>query len=87
MSGRSFGEVQATFQRLTIPMYHVSWYNMSTASLRQLRHDFAARAKSDLGTRFSSIALMERINGARVLLSFDQGQRAAAVEIGWAVAP
>jgi hypothetical protein len=79
-------------------MYHVSMYNMSTASVRQLRHDFAsveaaakkspvkitrrgkvigvfstrrngkwrapdftARAKEDFGTRFSSIALVDKL--------------------------
>ena len=79
-------------------MCHVLLYNMSTASVRQLRHDFAsveaaakkapvkitrrgkvigvfsargngkwrapdfaARAKGDFGTRFSSVALVDKL--------------------------
>ena len=79
-------------------MGHVSMSNMSTATLRQLRHDFAAveaaaqkapvkitrrgkvigvfstrrggkwcapdfaaRAKADFGTRFSSVALVDKL--------------------------
>jgi hypothetical protein len=79
-------------------MYHILMCNMSTATLRQLRHnfsaveasakkapvkitrrgkvigvftargagkwrspDFAARAKSDFGDRFSSVSLVDRL--------------------------
>lgn len=85
-------------ERLTIHMCHHSMYNMSTATLRQLRHDFAsveaaaqkapvtitrrgkvigvfsargkgkwrapdfaARAKADFGTRFSSLVLVNQL--------------------------
>lgn len=83
---------------LTNRMYHILMYNMSTATVRQLRHDFssveasakrapvkitrrgkvigvftargagkwrspdfAARAKSDFGGRFSSVSLVDKL--------------------------
>lgn len=90
-------------------MYHVFTYNMPTATVRQLRRDFASkplprtRREKVIGvfsTRGGLVTAKHccraldvlhlanaRISGARTVLSFDHRQRAAALDLGFAVAP